>query len=349
MISSVILVSLGLLSIYSSSQKNQDFWNFKKQIIFFAAGILLMILFAFIDWRSLRDNSYNILALYILCVAALIGLLLFGPTIRGVKAWYRIGPVSIDPVEITKVILILLLAKYFSKRHVEMYNLKHIVLSGIYVAIPTFLILRQPNFGSAIILVFLWLGILIASGIKLRHFLILTICGIFFLTSSWFLFLEDYQKARIIGFLAPDIEPLGISWNQNQAKIAIGSGGLFGKGFANGSQTGHGFLPEPQNDFIFSAIAEEFGLLGISVVLILFLLIIWRIINIAINTKSNFPRLFAIGFATILISQIFIHIGMNLGILPVIGISLPFISYGGSGLIAIYICLGIIQSIKMRG
>ena len=170
--------------------------------------------------------------------------------------------------------------------------------------------------------------------------------GILIASLGWFFFLYDYQKERIIGFVAPGNDPLGINWNQDQAKIAIGSGGVFGQGFSQGSQTQYGFLPEPQTDFIFSAIAEEFGLMGASVIFFLFIVIFFRIIKIAINSQSNFPRLFASGFAVLLIVQIFINAGMNLGLLPVIGVSLPLVSYGGSGLIITFIGLGILQNIK---
>jgi len=244
------------------------------------------------------------------------------------------------------LILTILLAKFFSMRHVEMYRLSHIFLSGLYVIFPFILISYQPNLGSALILVVLWLGILVISGIKLKHFLVLVLCGLLLLTLSWSFLLKEYQKERIVSFLAPQIEPLGMSWSQIQAKIAIGSGGIFGQGIGKGSQTQYGFLPEPHNDFIFAAISEEFGLIGVAVLLLLFTVLIWRIMRIAISAQSNFPRLFASGFTIILIFQIFIHIGMNLGILPVIGISLPLVSYGGSSLIAIFIGLGILQSIK---
>ena len=227
-----------------------------------------------------------------------------------------------------------------------MYRLPHILLSGFYVLIPFLLISRQPDLGSAVILVALWIGILIISGIKLRHFLILTMCGVLVLSLSWTFFLREYQKDRIASFLAPQVEPLGINWSQTQSRIAIGSGGIFGKGLGQGSQIQNGFLSEPHTDFIFSAIAEEFGLIGVSLILSLFIILIWRIMKIAISARSNFPRLFASGFAVVLFSQMFIHIGMNLGILPVIGLPLPLVSYGGSNLIAVFIGLGMLQSIR---
>ena len=344
-ISAFLLVAIGLLSIYSSSIGKEDFLNFKKQIVFFGIGIFLMFIFCFFDWRIFRENTYLILILYLFCLLSLIGLFFFAPEIRGVQRWYKLGPVSIDPIEFTKIILIILLAKYFSMRHIEMYQVKHILLSGFYVFLPVSLIFFQPDFGSIIILVALWIGVLIVSGIKLRHFLILSFCGLLVLSLTWVFLMKDYQKERVVSFVMPS-DPLGAGWSQNQAKIAIGAGEIFGQGLFKGSQTQYGFLPEPQTDFIFSAIAEETGLMGVSVLLMLFLVLIWRIFKIAINSQSNFPRLFSIGFAILLISQIFIHIGMNLGILPIIGISLPLISYGGSGLITILAGLGIVQNIK---
>ncbi len=343
----LLLVGIGLSSIYSSSLGQGDFLNFKKQIIFFGIAILLMLLLSFFDWRALREDPYLILILYFLCLAGLAGLFFFAPEIRGVKGWYKVGPIYVDPIEFTKIILIVLLAKYFSMRHIEMYRVRHILLSGFYVLIPASLIFLQPDLGSVLILAALWVGVLIISGIKLRHFLILVLCLLMILILSWSFLLKDYQKERISSFIYP-IEPLGISWSQNQAKIAIGSGGLFGQGIGQGSQTQYGFLTEPQTDFIFSAIAEETGLLGVAFLFLLFAILIWRIVKIAISAESNFPRLFVSGLAILLISQIFIHIGMNLGVLPIIGISLPLVSYGGSSLIATFAALGILQNIKIR-
>ena len=345
-ITAILLVGIGFLSIYSSSLGKGDFLNFKKQIIFFGGGLFLMFILSFFDWRELRENPYLILILYLLCLFGLAGLFLFAPEIRGVKSWYKLGPISLDPIEFTKIILIILLAKYFSIRHIEMYRIRHILLSGAYILFPAILIFLQPDLGQVLILIALWIGVLIISGIKLRHFLTLVLCGLLIFILSWSFLLKDYQKERVLSFLTPGIDPLGVSWSQNQAKIAIGSGGIFGQGISQGSQTQYGFLPEPQTDFIFGAIAEEMGLIGISVLLFLFSVLIWRIIKIAISVQTNFPRLFAAGFSILLISQIFIHIGMNLGMVPVIGISLPLISYGGSNLIAIFIGLGILQSIK---
>ncbi|MGB9743394.1 MAG: rod shape-determining protein RodA [Minisyncoccales bacterium] len=342
----VLLVGLGLISLYSSSVGRHNFLNFEKQIVFFVLGLILMFIFSFLDWRVWRENNILVLILYAICILSLIGLYFLAPEIRGVRKWYKIGLFSIDPVEFTKFVLIIILAKYFSRWHVEIYRIRHILFSGCYIFLPGILIFFQPDFGSVLILLLMWLGVLLVSGIKLRHFLILVVIGVLVLSLSWVFLMKDYQKERIISFIAPR-DPLGINWNQNQAKIAIGSGGIWGKGLLKGSQTQYGFLPEPQTDFIFAALAEETGLVGVTILLLLFLILIWRLFKIALISQSNFPRLFNIGVIIILISQIFINLGMNLGILPIIGIPLPLVSYGGSSLFSIFLILGVSQSIRL--
>jgi len=344
--SAFLLFAIGLVLIYSISLGKEDFLNFKKQIIFFVIGLVAMVFLSFIDWRSFKENPYLILVIYAVCILLLLGLFFIAPEIRGVKSWYKIGSISFDPIGITMITLIVLLAKFFSMRHIEMYKLKHIFLSGFYVLVPFVLIARQPDLGSALILIALWVGVLIISGIKLRHFVILILLGIVVFSLSWSLFLKDYQKQRIVSFLAPDVETLGINWSQTQSRIAIGSSGLWGKGFSQGSQAQLGFLSEPYTDFIFSVAAEEFGLIGVLIILVLFGIFIWRIMKIAVSVKHNMPRLFAFGFAVIISFQLFIHVGMNLGILPVIGLSLPLVSYGGSGLLAVFMGIGLLQGIK---
>ncbi|MEA3453260.1 MAG: FtsW/RodA/SpoVE family cell cycle protein [Patescibacteria group bacterium] len=348
-ISVLIMAGMGLLSIYSSSLGNgDDLLNFKKQAIFLSIGFLFMIFSSFFDYRNLKENSYLILILYSLCLLALGGLLLFGHPIRGVRSWYRIGSVSLSPVEFTKVILIIILAKYFSARHIEMYKFYHIILSGLYVVVPAFLVYLQPDLGSVLVLILLWAGILMVSGIRLKHFLILGLCAILLFCFSWIFLFKDYQKERIISFATPEYQPLEIGWSQKQAKIAIGNGGMLGKGIGQGSQTQYGFLTEPQTDFIFSAIAEEFGFLAIFILSSLFLFFFWRLIRIALYAGNNFSRIFVLGVGIVVIAQFFINIGTNIGFLPVIGIPLPFVSYGGSSLLALFICLGILQNIKIN-
>jgi rod shape determining protein RodA len=343
---SSLLVIIGLVSIYSSS--DTDFSNLYKQGGFFVFSLLCMFLVSFIDNRTIRENPSIILTLYFLCILALIGVFFFATEIRGIKSWYNIGIFSFNPIELTKIVLILILAKYFSKRHVELYKIKHIILSGIYAFIPSVLIFMQPEFGSVLIIVIIWVGVLLVSGIRIRDFILLCLAFLVVFAGLWSFMLKDYQRQRVLNFIAPQSDPLGEGWSQNQAMISIGSGGLIGKGINNGSQTQYGFLPEPQTDFIFSAIGEEMGLLGLSAIFALFGLLYWRILKIALNANSNFTRLFATGLALSIFIQMVINIGMNVGLLPVIGIPLPMISYGGSNLLFTFIALGLLQNMKIN-
>ncbi|MEF8847023.1 MAG: rod shape-determining protein RodA [Candidatus Paceibacterota bacterium] len=347
-ISALILIGIGLLSIYSSSLGKGSFFNFYKQLMFLGVGLLLMFVVSFGDWKIFTQDPYLILFLYLANLIALAGLFLFAPVIKGVKSWYRLGPVSVDPIAPLKLILIVLLAKFFSMRHVEMYRVKHILLSGFYVFLPALLIFFQPDLGSVLVIGLLWGLILILSGIKLRHFLALVLIALLVLAVGWNFLLQDYQKQRVMSFVAPKLEPLGAGWNRRQTKIAIGAGGWLGQGIGQGSQTQYGFLPEPQTDFIFAATAEELGLLGISFMLVVFGVFLGRILKVGMKAEANFARLFCAGFASLLFVEIFINVGMNLGLLPVIGIPLPLVSYGGSSLIMALVGVGIVQSIKVN-
>lgn len=342
-----LLVCFGLVALYSISLAKSDFGNFYKQLIFFAVGFLVMVTVSFFDYRILRSNSYLILGLYVFCLLLLLGLHFFAPVIRGTRGWYKVGGLSLDPVELTKIVLVILLAKYFSTRHVEMYKARHVLFSGLYVLLPVLLIFIKPDLGGVTVLLSIWVVTLLVSGIRIRHFLILLLCFLIIAGLAWTFLLKDYQKERVTSFIF-NTDYLGASWSQNQTRIAIGSGQILGQGLAKGSQVQYGFLPEPHTDFIFSVIAQEWGMVGVIVLFVVYGYLIWRVLKIAIESPSNFPRLFATGFAIILIVQFFINIGMNLSLLPVVGIYLPFISYGGSGLIANFIFLGILQSIKLR-
>lgn len=347
-IPAVLLVCFGLVAIYSTCVAKNNFSNFEKQIIFFAVGLSVMFAVSFFDYRILRNNSYLILICYAICLILLLGLHFFAPVIKGTRGWYKLWILSFDPIEPTKIILVALLAKYFSMRHVEMYKFRNIIFSGIYVLLPAILIFIKPDLGGTMVILLIWLGILLVSGIKINHFLILSLCFILVSGISWNFLLKDYQKQRITAFLFP-YDYLGASWSQNQTKISIGSGQILGEGLAKGSQVQYGFLPEPHTDFIFSVIAEDWGTVGVFVLFIVYGFLVWRVLKVAVESKSNFPRLFASGFAIILTAQFFINIGMNLSLLPVVGIYLPFISYGGSGLIGNFVSLGILQSIRTRG
>ncbi len=340
------LSCMGLLSIYSSSLRSHDFSNLEKQAGFLLVGLFLMLVLSAIDWRLLKGDSFLILLAYALGVIALAGLLFFAPEIRGIKRWYRIGGFLIDPIEYVKIILLILIAKYFSWRHIEIYRVQHIIISGLYFAFPIGLIFLQPELGSVLILGLVWVVMLLVAGIRFKHLLVLIAVGIMVFSLSWTLVLKDYQKNRLLTFVEPELDPLGLGWSQLQSKIAIGNGGLIGRGIGNGTQTQYGFLSEPQTDFMFAAVAEETGFAGILVLFGLFFVLISRIIKIGLEASANFPRIFAAGMATVLGVGVFINVGMNLGFLPIVGLPLPLVSYGGSGLIMTFIGLGVLQSIR---
>jgi rod shape determining protein RodA len=339
-----LLSIVGLVSLYSSSLRSGDFGNLEKQAIFFGVGIVMIFVFSFFDWRVFRENSSVVLAFYFISIILLIGVYFFSPEIRGVRTWYKIGPLALDPIEIAKLALLVVLAKYFSSRHVLMYQSRHILLSGAYVLALVALIFFQPNLGPCLVILSLWAGMLVVSGIKMRHFLALVLVFAVVFAAGWQFLLKDYQKERVMSFFVP-YDPLGISWSQNQSKIAVGIGGAFGAGIGKGTQTQYGFLSEPQTDFIFSAIAEEAGLAGVFAVLLLYLGFLWRLTRIALGAQDNFSRLFVCGFAILAGTEAFIHIGVNIGLLPIIGLPLPLVSYGGSSFLATCVAIGIVQAI----
>ena len=345
LIPAFFLTCLGILSIYSSSIQRDNFLSFKKQIGFFAVSLIFFLLVHFFDLRFLKTNSKLVFSFYSLSLFFLLGLLFFAPEIRGVKGWYKLGPFSLDPVPLSAIILIIILAKYFSSRHVELKRFSPILQSGVYAFLPVALVLLQPDLGSALTLIAIWIGILVFSGIKLKHFFIILLIFALLFCFSWKFWLKNYQKHRILSFFNPEIDQQGVSWSVIQSKIAIGSGGFFGKGLGQGTQTQYGFLSEPKTDFIFAAIAEELGFFGVFLVFGFLFWLLYELVNIAFRAQNNFLRLFASGFAFLILSQSFINIGMCLGLFPVVGIPLPFLSYGGGHVFAFYLGLGILMSL----
>jgi rod shape determining protein RodA len=242
-----------------------------------------------------------------------------------------------------------LLAKYFSRRHETMYQIRHLTLTGLYAALPAVLIFFQPNLGPCLVIIPLWIGMLLMAGAKKTHLLFLLAGFLALFVLGWIFLFKDYQKDRITDFFAPK-DPLGVSWSQNQARIAVGTGGILGKGFAQGSQAQYGFLSEPQTDFIFAAIIEEFGLLAGAAVLFLLFMIVWRLTRAARRARDNFSKFFLAGLAMLLFAEAAVHVGVNIGFLPIIGLPLPLASYGGSNLISTLALLGVAQGmISGRG
>jgi rod shape determining protein RodA len=243
-------------------------------------------------------------------------------------------------------VLIIVLAKYFSKRHEVIGAVRHVVVSGAYTLVLFALVFVQPDFGSAIILSFIWLGMVLVAGIKFRHLLVVGLVGMVSFALLWQFVFFDYQKQRIMTFLNPLDDIQGAGYNAYQSTVAVGSGELLGKGIGYGTQSKFAFLPEYQTDFIFAAFAEEWGFVGVIGLFTLFGFLIVRLLQYAIRAASNFETLFATGVVILLVSHFFIHIGMNIGLLPVTGTTIPFLSYGGSHLVTEYVAIALVLAMS---
>ena len=319
-----------------------------KQAVFVVIGVALMSFLSFFNYRYFKNSSTLVMVFYVAAVLFLI-MPSFFHSIRGVKSWIVIGGLTFEPAELMKFILIILMAKYFSQRHALINDFRHIIISGAYCLIPAFITLIQPDLGSAIIITFIWLGMLLSAGINMRHLFILIVAGLVASIMGWLFVLKPYQKVRVASFLNPANDPHGSGYNLIQSKIAIGNGHWLGSGWGNGPQTKNGFLPEPYNDFIFAATADQFGLAGITIVLAAVLFILSRILRAGLRTASNFGKLFALGLAIFIATHSIIAGAVNVGLMPITGIPFPFISYGGSSLISFMMGIGILQSIKRYG
>ncbi len=341
------LTALGLISLLSLAPTN-EFPFFQRQIMWWILGIVMLVMMSAVDFRVFRTGRAMVFSLYLASVALLGSVLVIGIPIRGVDAWLTIGRVVFQPVELAKIALVILLAKFFSKRHVEIYRIQHLAVSGLYAGIPAGLVLIQPDLGSAIVLGAVWCAVIIFSGVRIRHLAILMLAGIFVAAFAWLFLLEPYQQARITSFLNPYRDPKGAGYQMIQSMIAVGSGRFLGKGLGYGSQSHLNFLPEPETDFVFAAYAEEWGFVGVVVMIALLSTVLWRIIRIGMRASDNFSRLYTFGFAALIFTQSFIHMGMNMGALPITGITLPFVSYGGSSLVTLLLGVGIVQNIKIN-
>ena len=340
-----LLVSLGLLILGSLSKNDSPrFFSLEKQLFFIGLGLLIFFFLSFLDWRFLSTSSSLLITLYFLSLLSLALVLIFGKTSRGATGWFNFGFFTFQPIEFAKIIFLLVLAKYLSSRHKEIWQFKYLFTSGLYAVLPIGLVILQPDLGGVIVLALIWFALVLASGIRWGQIFLLLIIFTLVISLAWVFLLKPYQRDRILNFVNPQRDILGIGYNRNQALIAIGSGRLLGKGLGWGTQTQLRFLPLAKTDFIFAALAEELGFLGIFILLSAFLLLFSRLAHWVNVFDNNFCKLFAFGFAMKLLIEVFINLGMNSGLLPIIGLALPFISYGGSHLLADFVGLGIINS-----
>ncbi|HXV26695.1 MAG TPA: FtsW/RodA/SpoVE family cell cycle protein [Candidatus Paceibacterota bacterium] len=339
----VVLCVAGVLNLWGVG--GADHVLVKRQVIFVAAGLGLMVACSFLNWRYLKNWSLPVMLVYGVAVV-LLALTLAFPEIRGIRAWIVLGWFRLEPSELAKLALVVLLAKYFSARHAHIGQLRHIIVSGIYFAVPTGIILIQPDLGSAGILVLIWGAMLLSAGISRRHLFALLALAVIGSYLAWVYALAPYQQERILAFIDPYQDPTGYGYHIIQSRIAIGSGHIWGQGLGDGSQAQLGFLPEPYNDFAFAAFAEQLGIAGIAVLLGASALVGYRILVIGRNASNNFSRLFCIGIATIFLAHVIVSSSVNLGLMPITGLPFSFLSYGGSHLFALMIGIGTVQSMK---
>jgi rod shape determining protein RodA len=345
-ISIILLLMIGLLVLYSISFQGSvlDPSNLKKQLTSIAIGLVAMLSLPFFDYRELNSKSTR---LYFFMLLLLLAVVLFGKTIRGHTGWIGFSDYHIQPVEIAKIVMVIFLASFLSKKKTQLSIVMRIIASVVLVFFPVFLILKQPDLGSTAIIVASWGILLFASGLNKKNLIILVFIGGLILSSSWF-FLKNYQQDRIMNFIEPYRDPSGSGYNVIQSIVAVGSGRMMGKGLGHGSQSQLNFLPEKHTDFIFSVIAEELGFFGAGAVFVLFGVIFWRLKVAARLARDNFGYLLVLGIMSIIFFQLLVNIGMNIGVMPVAGVPLPFLSYGGSSMVMTLLAIGIVQSVYLR-
>jgi len=345
----VISISvIGLLNIYSTGFSFGDGRQtplYIKQAQWIALGLIFMIVAFSVDYRSISRYAYFI---YGGSLILLIAVWLVGSEARGSQRWISLAGFSLQPSELMKLTLIIALARYFDDyKATESYQLRDLLIPLIMTGIPFLLIMKQPDLGTALILLIIFVSLCFFIGVKWKSIFIGSSVFLMLAPLTWF-FLKDYQKERILTFLSPERDPLGSGYHIIQSMIAIGSGGLFGKGFLKGTQTQLKFLPEQQTDFIFSVYAEEWGFLGGMVLIFLFLaLILWGL-KIALHSRDYLGTLISYSITMFIFWELFINMGMVLGILPVVGIPLPFLSYGGSSMIVMMTSIGLLMNVSMR-
>lgn len=338
----VPLVGSGLITMKSFVG---DGSYFEKQLLWIGISFTIFFLLSTLDFRFLRRTDVLVF-LFLLFTGILLVLFILGSTVKGAQSWFSFGGFAFQPSDMTKLVVILVLAKYFSRRHVEIAHVKHLFVSALYAFIPFFLVFLQPDFGSAMIIFFVWFGMTLVSGISKKHLAVVFGIGVVSFCALWFFVFQPYQKARIANFLNPYADVRGTGYNAYQSTIAVGSGQFLGKGVGYGTQSRLQFLPEYETDFIFAAFAEEWGFVGVILLFICYGIVVWRVLATAALGVTNFEMLFGMGVAIYLMSHFIINVGMNIGVMPVTGITLPFMSYGGSHLLTTFTALGILMGMR---
>lgn len=339
---------IGMVALYSAVHAGgatAQAGLFTKQLVWYSAGTVAMILAFLFDYKNFERWAH---LFYAICIAMLIAVLLFGKFVGGARRWLALGPFTVQPSEIVKLAVICVLAKYYARvSTTKGVNFRELGTPVMLTAIPFILIVRQPDLGTAMVVALIAASITLYAKIERRTLVCLIAGGSLAVPLVW-MALKGYQKQRILTFLDPDRDPLGAGYHIIQSKIAVGSGMLSGKGFLKGTQNALDFLPEQHTDFIFSVLAEEWGLLGAMTVLVVFMLLTTWGLRIAQRSRDPFGTILAVGVTAMISWQVFINIGMVMGLMPVVGVTLPFISYGGSSVISMMAGAGLLLNVSMR-
>jgi len=338
------LIAVGLLCLYSAVRLT-EVSIFFKQLLWISAAFVVMIVAFLVDYRAHMRLAWPMYVLMVLGVAAV---LFVGREISGARRWISLGFVSIQPSEFAKIIIIIWMAYWSEKKiQIESYGMKDLILPAIFILLPVGLILLEPDLGTAGIVAMIAVIMLLLLGVRRSTVISLGALFLSALPFAW-LTLKDYQRNRILTFLDPSRDPLGTGYHATQSKIAVGSGGLWGKGYLQGTQTQLSFLPEHHTDFIFSVVAEEWGFAGTAILILLYIILVTKIIQVGYRAKDRFGSMICFGIAGYFTLHIFINISMTLGIFPVVGVPLPFISYGGSFMFMNLLCIGLVLNVAWR-
>jgi rod shape determining protein RodA len=341
----VLLTLAGLVTMNSFSG-TQPF--FERQLVWTLLSVGVLFVVSYVDARVLRRSNV-IVTLYGVSILFLVLVLMFGTVVLGAQNRFDLGFFAFQPSDPAQLVLVLVLAKFFSRRHIEIAQVKHILVSGLYAFVMFFLLFLQPDFGSAVIVFTIWLGMVLFAGISKKHLALVFLVGALAGLGLWFFAFADYQKERILTFLHPLADIQGAGYNAYQSTIAVGSGELFGKGIGLGTQSKLEFLPEYETDFIFAAFAEEWGFVGVLVLFALFGVLFWRLMVHARYGASTFETLTAVGVLLWFFAHVVVHVGMNVGLLPVTGTTIPFMSYGGSHVLTEFAAIGIVLAMSRYG
>lgn len=342
LLSTFPLLGAGLVTMNAFTGDSTYFY---KQLSWICVSLIVFFALSFVDFRFLRKTWVSV-TLFLSSCTVLVILFVVGQVVKGAVSWFKFGLLSFQPSDPIKLVIIIILAKYFSRRHIDIADFRHIFISGLYAFTVFALVLIQPDFGSAIIIFLVWFGMVLVSGLSKKHLTALVVTGIVVFVGLWNFGFKDYQKNRILNFVNPLGDIHGTGYNAYQSSIAVGSGQIWGKGVGYGTQSRLKFLPEFQTDFIFSAFAEEWGFAGVIILFTFFGIVMWRIISISMYGETNFEILFGSGLAILIIVHFFINIGMNIQLLPVTGTTLPFLSYGGTHLLTEFTGLGILMGMR---